>query len=51
MAAVIVRLECADTGEADQLAAAVRDAGVLSYQAREDGRTIFSHVTETTVEP
>jgi hypothetical protein len=31
MPAVIIRLECADTGQADQVAAAVTETGKLCY--------------------
>jgi len=49
VAAVVIRLACADTGQADQVAAAVAETRELSYT---DGSgTVTLPVSDVTVEP
>jgi len=49
MPAVVIRLACADTGQADQVAAAVAETRELSYT---DGSgTVTLPVSDVTVEP
>lgn len=48
MATVIIRLACADTGQANQVAAAIRESGTLSYTDGSGPVTIL--VSEVAVE-
>jgi hypothetical protein len=51
MTAVIVVLPCADTGQADQVATAIRDAGTLEYTALEGGEPVVLQVSDVAVVP